>query len=662
MNLSCSNCGARYSIGDDKVRGKGKTFRIKCKKCATPIVVQGLDGGTDAGKSAAQKNGLSSVPDDGWYMVVDGEQIGPVTKDVLIAHVEQGDANADTFVWRQGYADWRRFGDVEGFQDVVAAIGSATADVRSLTSDDMVTDDLDDHDPTFVQYTLPEEVQRELAQRSVISVVTPTVDETARTTVVPMESFADMRPGAASTQTTKLQDDKQSAAATLSSLFSDEDDEPQAARPAAQDSGGGGFFAVDDKSQQSEKTMLHQRRESSVLFSLDELDTKKKQQASGSAAEHTSDSGLIDIRAVARRESKAKASLQTAGDLFGDFGAASAASETEGAFDTRLKEGAAAPIIIKKKSNGPLYGVIALLVLLVAGAAVFFFVIQPQQREAELAVAEANRAKAESEAEAARKAAELTARQEEAQKLAETAAKTAEAARLEAEAAKKVAEEQMKKMAADQAAAAAAAAAAKQPPEMAAETAQPTPTEQGKTPEQTTAKQDRQGKVDTKKAEVKDKATEMKDVVQKTANQPPQDTPKVVQKTSQEATAANALLAGLNSAQKNPAPTPTNASPEVADSGSSLPKDLKSSDVRKVVRNYSGKVINCYKNHGGGADGAAVVSTRVTVSGSGNVTNASVTSGGNAQMVNCIEGALRGMKFPQFQDASQTIDIPFRVN
>lgn len=592
MNLSCSNCGARYSIGDDKVRGKGKTFRIKCKKCATPIVVQGLDSASDGGKSPARTNVLSSVPDDGWYMVVDGEQIGPVTKDVLVAHVEQGDANADTFVWRQGYADWRRFGDVEGFQEVASGTAAGTADIRSLSADDMVADDLDDHDPTFVQYTLPEEVQRELAQRSSISVVTPTVDETARTTVVPMESFAEMRTTGSAAQAPKPTEDKQSAAATLSSLFSDEDDEPQTSRPQAAEPSGGGFFAVDDKSQQSEKTMLHQRRESSVLFSLDELDSKKKQQTSGAAADHTSDSGLIDIRAVARRESKAKASLQTAGDLFGDFGAASAAAETEGAFDTRLREGTAAPIIVKKKSNGALYGVIGFLILLIAGAAVYFLVVQPKQREAELAVAEANRVKAESEADAARTAAELAAKQEEAKKLAEDAAKAAEAARLEAEAAKKVAEEQMKKMAADQAA---AAAAAKQP-QAVPETAQVIPTEQPKAADQAVAKQDKQAKVDAKKAEVKDKASELKDVAQKAANPSTADTPKVVQKTSQEATAANALLAGLNSAQKNPTPVPSGANPESAETSSSLPKDLKSSDVRKVVRNYSGKVINCYKD------------------------------------------------------------------
>ena len=39
MKIICDSCGTKYSISDDKVRGK--VFKIRCKKCSHIIVVKG---------------------------------------------------------------------------------------------------------------------------------------------------------------------------------------------------------------------------------------------------------------------------------------------------------------------------------------------------------------------------------------------------------------------------------------------------------------------------------------------------------------------------------------------------------------------------------------------------------------------------------------------
>ena len=39
MKIVCGNCGAKYSISDDKVQGK--VFKIRCRKCSNVIVVKG---------------------------------------------------------------------------------------------------------------------------------------------------------------------------------------------------------------------------------------------------------------------------------------------------------------------------------------------------------------------------------------------------------------------------------------------------------------------------------------------------------------------------------------------------------------------------------------------------------------------------------------------
>ena len=42
MKIVCDACSAKYSIADEKVRGK--VFKISCKKCSNIIVVRGSTG------------------------------------------------------------------------------------------------------------------------------------------------------------------------------------------------------------------------------------------------------------------------------------------------------------------------------------------------------------------------------------------------------------------------------------------------------------------------------------------------------------------------------------------------------------------------------------------------------------------------------------------
>ena len=50
MKIVCDNCATKYSIADEKVRGK--VFKIRCKKCSHIIVVRGgADGSVEATSS-----------------------------------------------------------------------------------------------------------------------------------------------------------------------------------------------------------------------------------------------------------------------------------------------------------------------------------------------------------------------------------------------------------------------------------------------------------------------------------------------------------------------------------------------------------------------------------------------------------------------------------
>src|SRR6476660_926574 len=95
MKIVCDSCGTKYSIADEKVRGK--VFKIRCKKCSHIIVVRGGDG---AASKEASDQGASAFPDEGqatiaaggpagfggigdavWHLVIDREQVGPMTPD-----------------------------------------------------------------------------------------------------------------------------------------------------------------------------------------------------------------------------------------------------------------------------------------------------------------------------------------------------------------------------------------------------------------------------------------------------------------------------------------------------------------------------------------------------------------------------------------------------
>lgn len=147
MRIICDSCGAKYSIADEKVRGK--VFKIKCKKCSHIIIVRGSASEQAAGKpiydeketkvfdysgydspkdaaaamAAADSGGDAAV----WHLVIDQEQVGPMT----VAEVEQryraGEVDADSYIWREGFGDWQRLAVVDDFAAMVSGGGTLGA-------------------------------------------------------------------------------------------------------------------------------------------------------------------------------------------------------------------------------------------------------------------------------------------------------------------------------------------------------------------------------------------------------------------------------------------------------------------------------------------------------------------------------------------------------
>lgn len=144
MKFACEQCQTKYTIPDERVRGK--ILKIRCKNCncqisiseggvrttrvAEPVAeptmammgdqMPGMPGLGEGGDST-MIGGMADFfpgkqPDtEDWHISVDGAMHGPLTLTALAQRIvaEQSTPGRDIFVWREGFAEWLPPADVE---------------------------------------------------------------------------------------------------------------------------------------------------------------------------------------------------------------------------------------------------------------------------------------------------------------------------------------------------------------------------------------------------------------------------------------------------------------------------------------------------------------------------------------------------------------------
>src|SRR6185369_540675 len=133
----CDACQAKYSISDDKVQGK--VFKIRCKKCSNIIVVRGGAGAAEAAPApAAEKDhrvydygydaGAPPAADDAiWHVVINQDQVGPMTAGEVEQRLGAGEIDVESYVWREGFADWLPLAQVDVFAHLASSAPAAVA-------------------------------------------------------------------------------------------------------------------------------------------------------------------------------------------------------------------------------------------------------------------------------------------------------------------------------------------------------------------------------------------------------------------------------------------------------------------------------------------------------------------------------------------------------
>jgi len=154
MKIECDKCGAKYSIADDKVRGK--TFKIRCKKCSNVIIVREKEGGAaDAGAAEGDSGGGE---EGGWHLAIDGETVGPISEQEVRDRFAAGEIDKDTSIWQEGFEDWLPLGEVETFSDLVgslsAGLGAVGASAATVAEDPFASAGSDDYGSPGLKHVL----------------------------------------------------------------------------------------------------------------------------------------------------------------------------------------------------------------------------------------------------------------------------------------------------------------------------------------------------------------------------------------------------------------------------------------------------------------------------------------------------------------------------
>ena len=307
MKIVCDNCATKYQIADEKV--SGKAFKIRCKKCGHVIVVgKNADGTASSpagGDAPAEAPAPAQEPATGeavWHLVIDREQVGPMTAEEVRSKVKAGQVDSETYGWKEGFEDWLKLSAIDDFKEIFASKPS---------------------EPKRADQPAAQPAAEPAASQPAASEPVKTAAPTAATLY--SENGSDARAALAAAQAQReaqqqAAQQQQQQAQQQQAQQQQQADQYAASQAPAADVGGGGMTGA--------------RSENSVLFSLNNLSalagggggsaaSSAQANKPGYASGQSEASGLIDIRAMAAQHlggPMSGASASKAPDLFGGGG------------------------------------------------------------------------------------------------------------------------------------------------------------------------------------------------------------------------------------------------------------------------------------------------------------------------------------------------------
>jgi predicted Zn finger-like uncharacterized protein len=129
MNVACPACPAKYAVPDEKVRGK--KARITCKRCGSAIIIDGTVLTQPSRPPAKPRpeplppppEAPSETPPDEWLVAITDDRQEPASTDRIVALYASGTIDAETFLWKEGMAEWQTAFEIPEIASALEARG-----------------------------------------------------------------------------------------------------------------------------------------------------------------------------------------------------------------------------------------------------------------------------------------------------------------------------------------------------------------------------------------------------------------------------------------------------------------------------------------------------------------------------------------------------------
>jgi predicted Zn finger-like uncharacterized protein len=134
VKISCPACQAKYSIADEKVTDR--LAKIRCRKCGATIVIDGKTRPasvyTAAGDAPDTASAVEQDATGSQYSVDfgEGDQRNMTVAEIVMAY-NGGQISAETYLWADGFADWKALGEID---EIVDALQAATLAAPTLSA------------------------------------------------------------------------------------------------------------------------------------------------------------------------------------------------------------------------------------------------------------------------------------------------------------------------------------------------------------------------------------------------------------------------------------------------------------------------------------------------------------------------------------------------
>lgn len=125
MKIACPACSAKYSIADDKAQDR--LARIRCRKCSATIVIDGKATPPHVNTAQGEATDMADLGEAEYSVDFgEGDQRTMSAREVAKAYAS-GAISGETYVWTDGFSDWKPLSEVPELMEAVSAPASRGA-------------------------------------------------------------------------------------------------------------------------------------------------------------------------------------------------------------------------------------------------------------------------------------------------------------------------------------------------------------------------------------------------------------------------------------------------------------------------------------------------------------------------------------------------------